>query len=56
MAGNETQRKLQTMINVFLVISEALQRYKLKIYGFSNHHSKLQPKKSRDIPNFPTQG
>ena len=45
--------------NVFLVPSEAWQGYKLKAYGVSNHHLKLQSKKfsrTRDIPNFPTQG
>ena len=47
------------MINVFLVISEAWKGYELKAYGVLNHNLKLQPKKlsrTRDIPNFPTQG
>ena len=33
--------------------------YELKAYGVLNHNLKLQPKKlsrTRDIPNFPTQG
>ena len=45
--------------NVFLVISEAWQGYDLKAYGVLNHNLKLQCKKfsrTRDIPNFPTQG
>ena len=45
--------------NVFLVISEAWQGYESKAYGVSNHNLKLQSKKlsrTRDIPNFPTQG
>ena len=45
--------------NIFLIISEALQRYESKAYGVSNHNLKLQSKKlsrTRDIPNFPTQG
>ena len=59
MAGNETQGNFKQWFNVFLVISEAWQGYELKAYGVSNHHPKLQPKKfskTRDIPNFPTQG
>ena len=45
--------------NVFLVISEASQGYESKAYVVYNHHLQLQPKKlsrTRDIPNFPTQG
>ena len=45
--------------NVFLVISEAWQGYESKAYGVLNHNLKLQCKKlsrTRDIPNFPTQG
>ena len=45
--------------NIFLIISEAWQGYESKAYGVSNHNLKLQSKKlsrTRDIPNFPTQG
>ena len=45
--------------NVFLVLSEAWEGYESKAYGVSNHNLKLQSKKfsrTRDIPNFPTQG
>ena len=45
--------------NVFLVISEASQGYESKAWVVFNHHPQLQPKKlsrTRDIPNFPTQG
>ena len=45
--------------NIFLIISEAWQRYESKVYGVLNHNLKLQSKKlsrTRDIPNFPTQG
>ena len=40
-------------------MSEAWQGYESKAYGVSNHNLKLQSKKlsrTRDIPNFPTQG
>ena len=45
--------------HIFLIISEAWQGYESKAYGVSNHNLKLQSKKlsrTRDIPNFPTQG
>ena len=45
--------------NIFLIISEAWQGYESKAYGVSNQNLKLQSKKlsrTRDIPNFPTQG
>ena len=45
--------------NIFLIISEAWQGYESKAYGVSNYNLKLQSKKlsrTRDIPNFPTQG
>ena len=45
--------------NMFLIISEAWQGYESNAYGVSNHNLKLQSKKlsrTRDIPNFPTQG
>ena len=45
--------------NVFLAISEAWQGYELKAWVVLNHHPQLRPKKfirTRDIPNFPTQG
>ena len=47
------------IFNAFLVISEASQGYESKALLVFNHHSQLQPKKlsrTRDIPNFPTQG
>ena len=59
MAENRTQCELQTMINVFLIISEACQGYDSKAYGVLNHNLKLQCKqfnRTRDIRNFPTQG
>ena len=45
--------------NIFLIISEAWQGYDSKAYEVLNHNLKLQCKKfsrTRDIPNFPTQG
>ena len=44
---------------IFLVISDASQGYESKALVVFNHHPQLQPKKlsrTRDIPNFPTQG
>ena len=59
MAENGMQCNFKQWFNVFLIISEAWQGYESKAYGVSNHNLKLQSKKltkTRDIPNFPTQG
>ena len=55
----ECNANFKQWFNVFLVITEAWQGYELKAYGVLNHNLKLQCKKlsrTRDIPNFPTQG
>ena len=59
MAEIERNANFKQWFNVFVVISEACQGYDSKAYGVLNHNLKLQCKKfsrTRDIPNFPTQG
>ena len=41
----ECNANFKQQFNVFLVISEAWQRYESKAYGVSNHNLKLQSKK-----------
>ena len=52
MAGNETS-------NNDLIYFSSFLKHDKGMNGVSNHHLKLQSKKfsrTRDIPNFPTQG